>query len=230
MSSKSKRPTFSRAGAILAAATFTTLAAGAHASGAFAEESIPVAIEAAPAAPEAAQAVFGSQPLVQPLPAQPQTDAASARDIDEDDVDDGKAISASSLSELVAAQDQPAQLSRELQCLAGAIYFEAKSESLPGQLAVGRVVVARSKSGRFPDSYCGVVYQPSQFSFVRGRSMPPINKNSQHWRNAVAIAQIADDGSWRSPVEGALFFHATHVSPGWRLKRLARIDNHIFYR
>lgn len=135
-----------------------------------------------------------------------------------------------SLVELVSQQPKPAELSRELNCLAGAIYFEAKSESLNGQLAVGRVVVARSKSGRFPNSYCGVVYQPSQFSFVRGQSMPAIAKGSKQWKTAVAIAQIAHSNAWSSPVEGALYFHASYVSPGWRLKRLGRVDNHVFYR
>lgn len=136
---------------------------------------------------------------------------------------------APSLVALVNKQSQ-GDLSRELACLAGAIYFEAKGTSLAGQLAVGRVIVARSNSGRFPASYCGVVFQPSQFSFVRGRAMPAIDQTSRHWREAVAIARIADSGSWRSPVEGALFFHASHVSPNWRLKRVARVDNHIFYR
>ena len=139
-------------------------------------------------------------------------------------------IRAGSLATLVAAQPQPFDLSRELNCLAGAIYFEAKSESLTGQLAVGRVIVARSKSGRFPNSYCGVVYQPSQFSFVRGASMPGIARTSRQWKNAVAIAQIAHSGTWRSPVEGALYFHAAYVSPGWHLKRVGRIENHVFYR
>jgi spore germination cell wall hydrolase CwlJ-like protein len=117
-----------------------------------------------------------------------------------------------------------------MHCLAGAIYFEARGEPLKGQLAVGRVIVERSSSGRFPQSYCGVVFQPSQFSFVRGDRMPAIRYASQEWRDAVAIAQIADEGSWDSPVEGAMFFHASRVSPGWRLKRLARIGNHVFYR
>ncbi|WP_296675313.1 cell wall hydrolase [Novosphingobium sp.] len=137
---------------------------------------------------------------------------------------------AASLAAMVAAQPKVSDLSRELNCLAGAIYFESKSESLAGQLAVGRVVVARSKSGRFPDSYCGVVFQRSQFSFVRGASMPAIPKASKQWKNAVAIAQIAHSGAWKSPAEGALFFHAAYVSPGWRLTRLARVDNHVFYR
>jgi spore germination cell wall hydrolase CwlJ-like protein len=60
--------------------------------------------------------------------------------------------------------------------------------------------------------------------------MPAINTASQDWREAVAIARIADAGAWRSPVEGALFFHAARVSPSWRATRIARIGNHVFYR
>jgi spore germination cell wall hydrolase CwlJ-like protein len=75
-----------------------------------------------------------------------------------------------------------------------------------------------------------VVFQPSQFSFVRGNSLPATPKASRQWKNAVAVAQIAHEGTWRSPVEGALFFHAAYVSPGWRLTRMARVDNHVFYR
>ena len=141
-----------------------------------------------------------------------------------------EAMSASSLAELVRQQNVGEALSAEERCLAGAVYFESKSESLAGQLAVARVVMARSKSGRFPSTLCGVVYQKSQFSFVRGGGMPPIATGSNQWRNAVAISKIALDNSWKSPVEGALFFHARRVSPGWRLTRLGSVDNHIFYR
>ena len=151
-------------------------------------------------------------------------------DTDELSDENDEVISASSLTELVRMQDVGDSLNSEERCLAGAVYFESKGESLPGQLAVARVVIARSKSGRFPTTLCGVVYQKSQFSFVRGGGMPPIATGSAHWRNAVAISKIALNNSWKSPVEGALFFHARHVSPGWRLTRLGSIDNHIFYR
>ena len=57
-----------------------------------------------------------------------------------------------------------------------------------------------------------------------------IARGSQQWRNATAIAQIAHAGSWRSPVEGALYFHAAFVTPAWRLARVGRIENHVFYR
>jgi N-acetylmuramoyl-L-alanine amidase len=169
-----------------------------------------------------------SQPVIQPLPAR-QEEAAATASTDSPDFS-APAPAATSLAALVSAQGQPDDMSRELNCLAGAIYFESKGESLEGQLAVGRVIIARAKSGRFPASYCGVVYQPSQFSFVRGNAMPGIKKGSQDWREAVAVAEIADAGTWQSPVEGAISFHAASVSPGWRMKRVARVGNHIFYR
>lgn len=156
---------------------------------------------------------------------------ASAANAQDDDADDADApTKAASLAELVRMQDTDDELSAEQKCLAGAVYFESKGESLSGQLAVARVVMARAKSGRFPTSLCGVVFQKSQFSFVRGGGMPPIAYGSNNWRNAVAISKIALDNSWKSPVEGALFFHARYVSPGWHLTRLGSIDNHIFYR
>ncbi len=134
------------------------------------------------------------------------------------------------LSSMVAQLRSTEAGSRELECLAGAIYFESKSESLKGQLAVGHVIANRAASGRFPTSYCGVVYQRSQFSFVRGKSMPPIARSHIHWKNAVAIAKIVDQKLAPTPVSKALFFHATRVSPRWRLTRVATLGNHVFYR
>ncbi len=143
--------------------------------------------------------------------------------------DEKQAPDADTLAELVAETVRPAELDPELRCLAGAVYFESRGESLAGQLAVAHVVINRANSGRFPKSLCGVVHQPSQFSFVRGGKMPAV-RNGAQWNNAVAIAQIARDGSWKNQAPGALFFHARYVSPGWRKTRVASIDNHIFYR
>ena len=134
------------------------------------------------------------------------------------------------LASMVAQLRSTEAGSRELECLAGAIYFEAKSESLKGQLAVGHVIANRAASGRFPSSYCGVVYQRSQFSFVRGGSMPKIARSHVQWKNAVAIARIVDQKLAPTPVSKALFFHARRVSPGWRLTRVATLGNHVFYR
>jgi spore germination cell wall hydrolase CwlJ-like protein len=143
---------------------------------------------------------------------------------------DVAAVEGETLAQTVARLRDTEPGSRELECLADAIYFEAKSESLSGQLAVGHVIANRAASGRFPSSYCGVVYQRSQFSFVRGHSMPSISRASQDWRYAVAIAKIVDQKLHPSPMGKALFFHARRVSPGWRLTRVGTLGNHVFYR
>jgi N-acetylmuramoyl-L-alanine amidase len=121
--------------------------------------------------------------------------------------------------------------SHELECLATGIYFESKSEPLAGQLAVGQVIANRAQSGgRFPSSYCGVLFQRGQFSFVHGHSLPHVAHDNRQWQTAVAIAKIVDEGLKQSLVGDALFFHARYVSPGWHLKRVASIGNHIFFR
>ena len=140
------------------------------------------------------------------------------------------ATQAASLEDLIAQQQPVSEITPELKCLAGAIYFEARSEVPQGQLAVGRVIVARTKSGRFPSTYCGVVLQPSQFSFVRHHAIPSVDRSSPEWQQSVAIAKIAISGSWQSPAEGALYFHAKRVSPAWHKHRVAQIENHIFYQ
>ena len=135
------------------------------------------------------------------------------------------------LASMVAQLRSSEAGSRELECLATGIYFESKSEPLAGQLAVGKVIANRAKSGgRFPESYCGVLFQRGQFSFVRGRSLPSVPRSSKQWQTAVAMAQIVDQGLHDSAVGKALFFHARYVSPGWRMKRVASIGNHVFYR
>jgi len=121
--------------------------------------------------------------------------------------------------------------SAELNCLATGIYFESKGEPLAGQLAVGRVIANRAASGgRFPSTYCGVLFQHGQFSFVHGRSLPAVPRANKMWQTAVAMAKIVDQRLHDSAVGNALFFHARYVAPGWHLKRIASIGNHIFYR
>lgn len=145
-------------------------------------------------------------------------------------VDDEVTNLPTDLNGMVASLRSTEAGSAEMECLAGAIYFESKSESLKGQLAVGHVIANRTKSGKYPTTYCGVVYQRGQFSFVRGRKMPPIARSGRQWQNAVAIAKIVDDELQASPVGKALSFHATRVSPGWRMTRVATLGNHVFYR
>lgn len=214
--------------AALAASVFLTLFA-ADGSGANAETS--EIREAAPQSrvepqltdetvPVAEPVAFVSEPVIQPAA------------VVDSDVDDAADTGARSLSQLVATMPKGAALSREMECLAGAIYFESRGEPLAGQLAVGQVIVNRSESGRFPSDYCGVVFQRNQFSFVRGGAMPTIDRGSAAWNRASAIARIAHEGLWDSAADDALFFHARYVKPSWSRTKIARatIDSHIFYR
>ncbi|HEV7659843.1 MAG TPA: cell wall hydrolase [Allosphingosinicella sp.] len=120
----------------------------------------------------------------------------------------------------------------EEDCLANAVYFEARGESIEGQLAVAEVVMNRASSGRYPPTLCGVVVQRSQFSFVHGGIIPAADRGSHAWRRAVAVARVALAGTTRLLPTSVLWYHANYVSPGWgrRLARTSRIGAHIFYR
>lgn len=135
-----------------------------------------------------------------------------------------------SLAELVADFAGTETPDEQAECLARAVYYEARSEALVGQLTVADVIINRAESGRFPSSICGVVRQRGQFSFVRGGVIPTPPGGSRDWREAVAIAQIAMQDLADGAAPRALFFHARRVNPRWRLTRVATVGNHVFYR
>lgn len=125
-----------------------------------------------------------------------------------------------------------APLDEQANCIAVAVYHEARGESLEGQLAVARVIMNRAASGQYPTTWCGVVKQPWQFSFVRNGYMPSVDENSQAWRNALGITRLAINNAVQSVPTDCLWYHANYVSPSWgrRLTRVSQIGAHIFYR
>lgn len=135
---------------------------------------------------------------------------------------------------LIAPQD----MAREQRCLAEAVYFEARSESAEGQAAVAQVVLNRAKSGLYPSSICGVVYQNSnrylscQFTFTcEGKSLR-ITEPAP-WRDAVRIAREVYEGTtYLAEVGASTHYHARYVRPGWakRLKKMDTIGQHVFYQ
>ncbi len=161
-----------------------------------------------------------------------EPDAAdTVSESDQDEVSPPPVKPSGDLASMVAQLRGAEAGSRELECLATGIYFEAKGEPLAGQFAVGKVIANRAESGgRFPATYCGVLFQRSQFSFIHGRTLPSVPRANKQWQTAVAIAKIVDQDLKGSAVGDALFFHARYVSPGWHLKRVAAIGNHVFYR
>jgi len=125
-----------------------------------------------------------------------------------------------------------ATLSEEANCIATAVYFEARGESLEGQLAVARVVMNRAASGKYPASWCAVVKQPAQFSFVSHGQFPSVDTASTAWARAQGVTRLAMANVVPSLTTDVLWYHADYVAPSWghRLSFAQKIGQHIFYR
>jgi spore germination cell wall hydrolase CwlJ-like protein len=127
--------------------------------------------------------------------------------------------------------------SDEWRCLAEAIYFESRGEPLDGQVAVAEVVLNRVDDRQFPKSVCGVTNQGAgsgrgcQFSYAcDGRS--DVMKSTEARIRAEKLAALMLAGQPRTVTDGATYFHARAVRPGWagRMTRTAAIGHHYFYR
>lgn len=130
------------------------------------------------------------------------------------------------LVQMVAAAPAAGARDAELDCLATAVWFESRGETLEGQLAVAQAVVNRAKSGRWGKGVCGVIKAPRQFNFNAAR----VQRSTATFTTALAVARIAATGLWHDIAEGAHSFHSARLNPGWRLARVAKIGNHVFYR
>lgn len=122
-------------------------------------------------------------------------------------------------------------------CLATAIYFEARDQSLRGQLAVAQVVLERVRDPRYPDTVCDVVKDGGEerhqcaFSFYcDGKSDRPTDQRAFMLAQWVAIGAMS--GLLPRVAEGATHYHATHVQPRWAssMEPATRIGDHDFYR
>lgn len=127
---------------------------------------------------------------------------------------------------------------KEQACLANAIYFEARSESLRGQAAVAQVVLNRVRNPTYPDTICGVVYQNSnwrnacQFSFACDGRKDVVTEPS-HYKTAKDIAMAVTAGKIFLPEVGSsTHYYASYVHPGWAssMHKMVKIGLHIFYR
>jgi spore germination cell wall hydrolase CwlJ-like protein len=125
----------------------------------------------------------------------------------------------------------------DVDCLADAVYYEARGETLAGQAAIAQVVLNRVRHPAFPKSVCGVVFQGAntsdncQFSFAcNGAMRRP--KDAAAWVRSEQIAARALSGFVMPQVGEATHFHAAGVRPGWgpNLLRVAQVGLHVFYR
>jgi spore germination cell wall hydrolase CwlJ-like protein len=125
----------------------------------------------------------------------------------------------------------------ELDCLAQAVYYEARSESIRGQMAVAEVVMNRVNDSRFPKTVCGVVYQGQtrevgcQFTFTCDGSLriPP---SGPAWDRARDIALHVALGLSKPITGHATHYHTDYVNPYWSpgMVKTATVGQHIFYR
>ena len=122
--------------------------------------------------------------------------------------------------------------SRQQECVAQAIYWEARGQSVAGQVAVAQVVLNRTRHPAFPQDACGVVYQrvgrSCQFSWAcnRRRGQP----EGEAWEASLRLARQVMTHCLPPMVGHAMYFHEARTDPGWRhLRRVAKIDGHIFY-
>ena len=127
---------------------------------------------------------------------------------------------------------------KQFQCLAEAVYFEARGESYRGQVAVAQVVLNRVKSKLYPQTICGVVYQNQswrnacQFSFACD-GVPERVTEPEPWRIAKEVAtKVLRGDLYLTEVANATHYHATYVRPVWarQMKKMTKIGLHIFYR
>ncbi len=136
-----------------------------------------------------------------------------------------------------AALIDPKDSARQMRCLAEAIYFESRSEPEDGQAAVAQVVLNRVRSGIYPTTVCGVVYQDRnrpfacQFTFAcEGKSLRV--EEPGPWAVATRIAHdVVSGANYNAKVGVAVNYHANYVAPFWvgYLKRVDHIGAHIFY-
>ncbi|GLT12697.1 cell wall hydrolase [Sulfitobacter porphyrae] len=127
--------------------------------------------------------------------------------------------------------------SSEWRCLAEALYFEARGETVKGQFAVAEVIKNRVKSGRFPGSFCGVIHQGTgkkyqcQFTYTCDGNKEVIAEPKAFARVA-KVAKYTIDGKVPALTNGATHYHTTAVRPRWSkvYTRTAQIGVHLFYR
>lgn len=135
------------------------------------------------------------------------------------------------------AEQPGAQGGEQWACLANALYFEARGESVKGQFAVAEVILNRVDSRSYPNSICGVVNQGGnrrngcQFSFVCDGHADKIREKDAY-ELVGKIARLMMDGAPRALTDGATHFHTTNILPRWarRFPNTAKIGSHLFYR
>ncbi len=131
----------------------------------------------------------------------------------------------------------PAKGGREWSCLAEALYFEARGETVRGMFGVAEVILNRVDDPRYPDTVCKVVNQGTgerfrcQFTYTcDGR--PENIDDKRAYERVGKVAKLMLDGKARRLTKGATHYHTKSVKPRWSrvFPRTTTIGYHHFYR
>jgi hypothetical protein len=125
----------------------------------------------------------------------------------------------------------------EVDCLAEAVYYEARSEDIKGQMAVAEVIMNRVANPHFPKTVCGVVFQGRyrdtgcQFTFTCDGSLRS-KPSGGAWDRARAVALHVAMGLNTPVTNNATHYHTDYVNPYWKagMVETAVLGTHIFYR
>lgn len=127
------------------------------------------------------------------------------------------------------------------------MFHEARGESPEGIRAVLEVLENRKNHRDFPSTFCGVILQPSQFSFVKEKKNPLKTPYKAHERDKEYLIKALAFEAVYGPAEGlrgslkksqsvlgsprVLYFTTTKTRPKWthRMKIHATLGNHRFY-
>ncbi len=133
--------------------------------------------------------------------------------------------------------DQQLNMDKEIKCLAQNIYYEARGESMSGQLAIALVTINRLKMQDYPPTICQIVFQPKQFSWTRTHKKKYVPHDQQRWAEAMTIAHRVLEGGRLDNVKditgGSILFHAVYVHPkSWKThyNKTMQIGKHIFFK
>lgn len=133
-----------------------------------------------------------------------------------------------------------ADRTKQLECLARNIYWEAANQPFEGKVGVAQVTMNRVESGKFADTVCGVVYQKNviyekvicQFSWYceGNHKLKPIHPAL--WNESMEVAKKVLLENFRLPsLKDAMYFHADHVNPAWpNMEVIGKFGNHVFYK
>lgn len=118
----------------------------------------------------------------------------------------------------------------ELVCMADNLFHEARVDGMRGMEAVATVVMNRVGDSRWPDSVCGVVYQPSQFSWTLKKQL--VNMKITHDWKTLAVARMALQGGLIDKTGKSTHYHAVYVTPYWAkvYDFTVQVEQHLFYR